>query len=85
MRQYQWVKDSTGQKILVIKVLDKHWTYGSIVIDSLKRYLKNNLKTSIEEFLELEKRHFSSIEMRDLTEEFKILRKVPEFQELLNS
>lgn len=84
MKHYQWVETPEGQRMLDIEVQGKHWTYGALVLDSMKRYLRNNSKSSIETFLDLEKQHFSSIEMRALTEEFEILRQVPEFQELLN-
>lgn len=85
MGTYKWEKSDDGYSMLIIEVLGKRWNYGGLVLNSIERHIIQNPQINVDELLELEKEHFSNIEMRDLTEEFEILKQTPEFHRLMNS
>lgn len=77
---YYWTKDTVGIPILVINVNKLRWTFGGLVLHTLKSNLCNKVPLPLNEIFLLEKQHFSSIEMRSLDEEFKIIQQTPDYK-----
>ena len=84
-KNYYWTKDTLGNPMLIITVGNKNWTYGSLVLHSIENNLNKKDSKSLNEILELEKRHFSHLEMRNLDKEFEILKQTQEFKKLLKN
>ena len=84
-KTYYWTKNDQGKDLLIIEVNGRRWPFGAIVLQSIERIMERDSGISVNQALEMERRHFAGWAMSDLKEEFEVLSQTPEYKKILET